>query len=332
MKIMERIYKSVNGVIEKTRYYVGDRAKARGKRKKGNTNFRKQEQNFNSAVRRLARILNCNYSHDGGLLIGLDFDEKGLRKLMDKVVSQMVRPAAAHGQTGSSAPTGAGEVGVPLAGSTGASKESVQGAMEQAASRVPTRGEILRCAQNDMVSGADVSDEMDLLREAAEKEGKLYWRRLKRKLGKDIKVVLVTSDMDGDTGEIARVHCHIVLQAEKDVSWDMLRELWPNGTVDIKQLKQQADYSKLAAYLMRQVRHQPDKKKYAASRGMVMPQTEEREIAFMSEIKTPPGAQVFERRYADDESSQYVRYLPKKKGKKIGGHKLTAGGGDDGAV
>ena len=296
MKIMEKTYKSANGVIEKTRYYVGDRAKARGKRKKGNTNHRKQEQNFNSAIKRLARILNCNFNHDGGMLLGLDFDDAAIERLQDRAAARAT--GADMGASGKPRATGAdmGASGKPRA------------------------------------TGADMGDEMDRIRDAAEKEGKLYWRRLKRKLGKDIKVVLVTSDMDGDTGEIARVHCHIVLQAEKDVSWDMLRELWPNGTVDIKQLKQQADYSKLAAYLMRQVRRQPDKKKYSASRGMVMPQTKEREIAFMSEIKTPPGAQVFERRYADDESSQYVRYLPKKKEKKIGGHKLTAGGGDDGTV
>ncbi len=267
MKIMEKIYKSTNGVIEQTRYFVSDRAVARGKRKKGNTSFRKQEQNFRSATRRLARILNCNYTHEGGMLLGLDFDEDGLRKIKDRAEKK---------------------------------------------------------ATND-------AELMNAIRDEAEKEGKLFWRRLKRKLGKEIKVVLVTSDLNGDTGEVARVHCHLVLQA-KSVSWDEIRTLWANGSVDIKQLRQQADYSNLAAYLMRQVRHQPDKKKYAASRNMVQPVTEERQIAFMSEIRTPPGAQVFERRYAEDESSQYVRYLPKKRGKKIGGHKERSGGDDVGAV
>lgn len=272
MKIMERIYKSANGVIEKTRYYVGDRAKARGKRKKGNTSVRKQEQNFNSAVRRLARILNCNYSHEGGMLITLDFNDEAICKLSERI-----------------------DISKKL-------------------------------------TSEEQAERMDRIRQAADKEGHLYWRRLKRKLGKEIKVILVTSDMDGDTGELARIHCHIVLQAKSDVSWDLLKALWSNGSVDIKQLRKQPDYSNLAAYLMRQVRHQPDKKKYAASRGMQMPVTEEREIAFMSEIRTPPGAKVFERRYAEDESSQYVRYLPKKRGKKIGGHKEGSGGDAHGTV
>lgn len=267
MKIMERIYKSTNGIIEKTRYFVGDRATPRGKRKKGNTSFRKQEQNFRSATRRLARIFNCNYTHEGGMLIGLDFDDDGLSKI-------------------------------------------------RSAARKKAKQE---------------ADLMDALRDEAEKEGKLFWRRLKRKLGKDIKVVLVTSDLNGDTGEVARIHCHMVLQAGS-VSWDVIRALWTNGSVDIKQLRQQADYSDLAAYLMRQVRHQPDKKKHAASRNMLQPVTEERQIAIMSEIRTPPGAQVFERRYEEGEPSQYVRYLPKKRRKKIGGHKEGFGGDDGGAV
>ena len=46
MKIMERTYICANGVREKTRYAVPDRARPRGKRTKGKTSQRKQEQNF----------------------------------------------------------------------------------------------------------------------------------------------------------------------------------------------------------------------------------------------------------------------------------------------
>ena len=45
MKIMERRYVCKNGVVEQTRYAVGDNTRPRGKRKKGNTSFRKQEAN-----------------------------------------------------------------------------------------------------------------------------------------------------------------------------------------------------------------------------------------------------------------------------------------------
>ena len=53
MKIMERKYISANGVVERTRYAVGDNARPRRGKRRGNTTFRKQEQNFNSALRRL---------------------------------------------------------------------------------------------------------------------------------------------------------------------------------------------------------------------------------------------------------------------------------------
>ena len=84
MKIMERKYRCKNGVIERTRYAVGDNATARGKRKKGNTSYRKQEANFNGAIRKSARILNCNFTAEQGYFIGLDYDREGLQKLLER--------------------------------------------------------------------------------------------------------------------------------------------------------------------------------------------------------------------------------------------------------
>ena len=83
-KIMERTYISANGVVEKTRYAVGDRTQPR-RSKKGKTSLRKEEQNFNSSLRKVARILNCNYTHENGLLLTLDYDEDGLRALMESL-------------------------------------------------------------------------------------------------------------------------------------------------------------------------------------------------------------------------------------------------------
>lgn len=270
MKIMERTYRHKNGVIEKTRYVVGDQAVARGKRKKGNSSFRKQEQNFNSAIRRLARILNCNFDHAGGLLVGLDYSPAGLERLERK------------------ADTGTG-------------------------------------AQGTAGASADACARQDALRAEGERQAMLWIRRVKRHIPEaQVKYVVVTSDLDGDTGELVRLHHHVVLQAPQ-VSWDSLRKLWKLGSVDIQQLRDQPDYSKLAAYLLRQVRRVPDAKKYRVSRGMEQPVTEEREVLRVAgEIKAPPGARVFEKRYVEGEVGQYIRYLPKKRGRKVGGHKLTA--------
>lgn len=80
MKIMERKYICKNGVIERTRYAVGDNAQPRGKRKKGNTGARKQEANFRSAVKQLSRALNCNCD-ERGLLLTLTYSEEGLMQI-----------------------------------------------------------------------------------------------------------------------------------------------------------------------------------------------------------------------------------------------------------
>lgn len=273
---MERRYKCKNGVVERTRYLVGDNAKPRGRRKQG-SGSRKQESNFNQALRRVARLLNCNYDSDNGLLITLSYDAKGMDRIiakLDQDQQEIIRRIQApEGRIGNWHPAG------------------------QAASTRPDE-EAKRPA-------------LDTLRREADKELSNWIRRLKRKLG-DFKFLAVTSDIDGDTGELVRVHHHIVLAGE-DMSWDTIRDAWKNGGTDIKQLRHQPDYTPIAVYLMRQVRRQPDAKKYRCSRGMAVPEVEEREVTGATEIKVPAGATVFERmEYTADSVGQYVRYLPKK--------------------
>ena len=84
--------------------------------------------------------------------------------------------------------------------------------------------------------------------------------------------------------------------------------------MDIKQLRAQPDYTPIATYLMRQVRRQPDKKKYRVTQGMEMPKIEERVVLSNSEIRAPAGANVLERSEFSAESiGQYIRYVPKKR-------------------
>ena len=94
---MERTYRCKNGVVEKTRYHVGDNARPRG-RKTGVTTPRQQEQNFNTAVRRLARLLNCNCTADKGLLVTLRFADEGIDKLRETAGDDpdKLRDAAEH--------------------------------------------------------------------------------------------------------------------------------------------------------------------------------------------------------------------------------------------
>lgn len=280
MKIMERRYESKNGIVERTRYIVGDNASPRKRRRKGATPFRKQEQNFNCALRTVARILNCNFDHKDGLLLTLDYDAAGLESLLQNVSAEhraiLKRLQAPIGQIGT------------------------WGAKEKKVSTPEALGE-------------SVEEAMQMLRDAAEKQMMLWFRRIKRKHCGRIKALLITSDLDHDTGEPVRIHNHIVLQAES-ISWDLLQKEWKLGSVDIRQLRAQPDYTPIATYLMRQVRRQPEKKKYRVTRGMEKPKISNEIVVSSSEIKAPPGATVFERsEYSVEHVAQYIRYVPKKK-------------------
>lgn len=91
MKIMERIYRARNGVVERTRFYVGDTAQPRTGKKKASTP-RKQEANKNRAVHVLGRILNNNFSQ-GDLAIELTFDGSAFRKLRSAAYARLEKGA-----------------------------------------------------------------------------------------------------------------------------------------------------------------------------------------------------------------------------------------------
>ena len=66
-------------VGEKTKYFVlGDRT--RRNRRKEESSIKKQEQNEYSAKKRLARLINTNFTH-GDILLGLDYSDASYKKL-----------------------------------------------------------------------------------------------------------------------------------------------------------------------------------------------------------------------------------------------------------
>lgn len=283
MKIMERKYICKNGVVERTRYAVGDSATPRGRRKKGNSSFRKQEQNFNSSVRKVARILNCNCSRDDSLLITLDYDAAGLDKLLGKLDSE-----------------------------SRGTVEELRLAVGQIGSwhKLPQKEE--KREKKDKTA-QEAQEALTKLWNVADHELELWLRRIKRKHGGKIRGLFITSDIDHETGELVRIHHHLVIIA-KDISWDLIQKEWKYGGADIRRLRAQPDYTPIALYLMRQVRKQPEKKKYRVSQGMEQPVTEERVVLTNGEIKAPAGANVFERsEFNQDCVGQYIRYVPKKK-------------------
>ena len=332
---MERKYISANGVVERTRYAVGDNAQPRRGKRRGTSSFRKQEQNFNSALRRLARILNCNYCHENGLLITLDYDETGLERIIgslqeedQETIREMRAPVgkigtwrAKESACEGKVPAQARRVDATCGEECGSCTRRRHASALQNGNDGACGGEVHTAARR-VVAPYDGDGEkeengdaeaVNRLREAADKQLTLWLRRLKRKYSGKIKAVLITSDVDHETGELVRVHHHIVLAAE-GISWDLLRGEWKNGSVDIKQLRAQPDYTPIATYLMRQVRKQPDKKKYRVTQGMEQPKIEEREILCNTEMKAPAGANVLERsEYTAESVGQYIRYVPKKR-------------------
>lgn len=290
MKLMEKRYKCANGVVERTRFFVADNTRiSRGWRRA--TKERKEEQNMQSCIRKVARILNCNYTPVNGLLITLDLHEAGLDKLITKL-------SPAQQETLAALRCPVGEIGTWSAVGKKKAKDTASEAERKEA------------------QGNAVQEALNSLREEMDHQLSLWLRRLKRKHEGQIKALMVVSDMDHETGELVRCHCHIVLAAE-GISWDLLRKKWKLGSVDIRQLRGQRDYTPIAVYLMKQVRRQPEKKKYRVTQGMEQPKVEQRLVTGRTEISVPPGAYVLERsEYQADSLGQYIRYIPAKRGPK----------------
>ena len=184
----------------------------------------------------------------------------------------------------------------------------------------------------DLADGLQDGD-LDELRKRAEHELSLFLRRLGRELkktGAELRAVWLTSDMDGDTGEVVRIHHHVVLQhgglrmenGELYIGDRRLDDVWGHGSVDWKPLQHQDDYSQLAAYLMRQVRRRPDARKYSCTRNLKKPVLISERIVYTArELKAPKGARVLHRAAYTPGEPQYIRYVEPVREKR-GGKKL----------
>ena len=150
--------------------------------------------------------------------------------------------------------------------------------------------------------------EQDLY-EAAQHQVRL-WRDRVVKAGKaaniEVKYVIVTSDMDGKTGEYVRVHHHVVMSGE---AAEIAKNKWKLGGVSVKHLLEEVDRSELAAYMLKQVRHMPDEKKYIPSRNLVHPEAKDRIAKSGSELSVPKGGQLLYRAEYQPGRPQYIRYI-----------------------
>ncbi len=148
-----------------------------------------------------------------------------------------------------------------------------------------------------------------------------FLRRVERdmkKKGVELKYIAATSDIDGKTGELVRVHHHLILPA---AAFESVFKKWSQTEVDYKPLRNQDDYTPIAEYIIKQCRRQPDQKKYTCSRNLRKPVVvSEKIITVNRELKPPRGATVLYRSEYDREvPCQYVRYIAPPEKKKRGG-------------
>lgn len=171
-------------------------------------------------------------------------------------------------------------------------------------------------------------EQLDRIYEAAQHEAELCIRRVARQMrkeGKELKYLMITSDMDGDTGERVRVHHHLVIEQGSE---KYFAEKWKKlGSADYSsRISKQADYTPIAEYYLRQVRRIPDAKKYSSSTNLIRPQPKDRVALSGAEVRMPRGGKLlFRQQYRSyGETSyqpQYIRYIipaDKRKGRRDG--------------
>ena len=173
--------------------------------------------------------------------------------------------------------------------------------------------ELLRMAENPR--------DINSIFQAAKGNLENLMKALKRKLGKvgiKPRTIHLTADINED-GSPARIHHHILISGEglsilEDgtmmVADRPLRDFWRFGTLDWKAIWDRADQTPLAEYLWRQVRRQPNGKKYSPSRNLAKPVLVKEEKHYTErELKVPKGGKLLFRAQFEPGHPQYIRYI-----------------------
>ena len=178
----------------------------------------------------------------------------------------------------------------------------------------------------DYLVGMDYSDEyLPEDRAGASKQLRLWLERVRRackKAGVEFRYVCIVSDMDGETGELVRLHHHAVINAE---AMEIALGKWTAGGTYKSKLDGRPDKTYLAEYLLKQVRRDvPDEKKYIPSRNLVHPQPKDRICAGTAEVKPPRHAMLLHRSEYTPGQPQYIRYILPEYAKDDGGGETAA--------
>ena len=176
------------------------------------------------------------------------------------------------------------------------------------------------------VDSDDEEEKQNAIWEAAAHELDIALRRVKprlKKQGMELKAIYCTSDMEGNTGELKRVHHHLITQAGTAEAFVSAWEKKGLGTVSWTPLwEKQIDRTPIAEYIIRQVRRIPDAKKFRSSRNLVRPAPKNRIVDTDSELLVPRGGKlIFRQEYQSGKADQqeichyqpqYIRYITPK--------------------
>jgi hypothetical protein len=146
------------------------------------------------------------------------------------------------------------------------------------------------------------------IREEAERDFSNWIKRCKNAAlkGTVFKYVGVTSDMNGKTGELVRIHHHIVISGNMK---DICLNKWTNGTTHCEHIWDEPDHLALADYLISQVRHVPDAKKYKSSRNLIRPIPKDKIAIGGAELRLPKHCALLYRGEYKPGMPQYIRYI-----------------------
>lgn len=190
------------------------------------------------------------------------------------------------------------------------------------------------------IDSDSAEDSQNAIWEAAAHELDNALRRVKRKLDKrgiELKAIYCTSDMDGETGEIVRVHHHLIVTAGVQDAFLAAWEQYGLGSVSWTPLwGNQIDRTRLAKYIIDQVRRIPDAKKYRSTRNLQRPVPTDRIVTTDNELLVPRGGKlIFRQEYQNSLNAreeyrnyqpQYIRYITPKALRRIDAERLAKEG------
>lgn len=181
----------------------------------------------------------------------------------------------------------------------------------------PERYQRVLARAAELLAGGHALTEEDAIWLAADHEAELLMDRARRecrKRGIVLRYLYVTSDVDKDTGELVRVHHHLIVP--KDCV-EIIVDKWgiePIPGTDrrpgVKELWDQDDYTELVEYMLGQVRYIPGAKRYTPSRNLVRPEAKARRVISGAQLRPPKGCKLLHAApYTGERECQYIRYL-----------------------